>query len=157
MNIRLGLARRDDATEISLMSRFLVEHGLPWSWTESRVSRYIRHPDCSVVVARDRRRIAGFGVMEFHDAHAHLSLLAVRPAYQRRGVGRRIIEWLESTARTAGIFLVRLELRAGNDAARQFYEKLGYRETGRKAGYYDAREDAVVMTRDLSVHSSFNA
>jgi len=157
MNIRLGLARRDEATEIALMSRFLIEHGLPWSWTESRVSRYIRHAESSVVVARDRRRIAGFGVMEFHDAHAHLSLLAVRPGYRRQGVGRKLIEWLESTARTAGIFEVRLELRAGNDGARQFYEKLGYRETGRRVGYYSAREDALVMTRDLSVHSSFNA
>jgi|SRR5690606_16826566 len=157
MNIRIGLARREDAAEISLMSRFLVEHGLPWSWTESRVARYIRHPECSVVVARDRRRIAGFGIMEFLDAHAHLSLLAVRPGYQMQGVGRQLLDWLESTARTAGIFLVRLELREGNVGAREFYAKLGYREAGKRTAYYCGREDALVMTHDLGVHPTFNA
>lgn len=138
------------------MSRFLVEHGLPWSWTESRVLRYIRHAECAVLVARDRRRIAGFGIMEFLDEHAHLALLAVRPGYRNHGIGRQLLEWLESSARTAGIFLVRLELRADNDTARQFYEKLGYRETGRRKRYYAGREDALVMTHDLTVHSSFN-
>lgn len=157
MNVRLGLAKRDEATEIALMSRFLIEHGLPWSWTESRVARYIRHPECAVVVARDRRRIAGFGVMEFLDEHAHLSLLAVRPGYREQGLGRRLLEWLESSSRTAGIFLVRLELRAGNDGARRFYEKLGYREAGSRPAYYCGREDAVVMTHDLTVQRSFNA
>jgi|SRR5690606_16881994 len=157
MNVRLGLARRDEAAEIALMSRLLIEHGLPWSWTESRVMRCIRHPECSVVVARDRRRLAGFGIMEFHDAHAHLSLLAVRPGYRMQGVGRKLLEWLESTARTAGIFLVRLELREGNAGAREFYAKLGYREAGKRPGYYGGREDALIMTHDLTVHPTFNA
>jgi ribosomal-protein-alanine N-acetyltransferase len=156
MNVRLGLARRDEAAEISLMSRFLIEQGLPWSWTESRVARCIRHPDCSVVVARDRRQIAGFGIMEFLDAHAHLSLLAVRPGYRMQGVGRKLLDWLESTARTAGIFLVRLELREGNAGAREFYAKLGYREAGKRPAYYCGREDAVLMTHDLSVQPTFN-
>ncbi len=142
---------------MALMSRFLVEQGLPWSWTEGRVSRCIHHAECSVVVARDRRRIAGFGIMEFHDAHAHLSLLAVRPGYRMQGVGRKLLEWLESTARTAGIFLVRLELRESNAGAREFYAKLGYREAGKRPAYYCGREDAVVMTHDLSVHPASNS
>lgn len=156
MNVRLGLARRDEAAEISLMSRFLIEHGLPWSWTEGRVARCIRQPECSVVVARDRRRIAGFGVMEFLDAHAHLSLLAVRPGYRLQGVGRKLLDWLESTACTAGIFLIRLELRESNLGARDFYAKLGYREAGKRPAYYCGREDAIVMTHDLSVLTTFN-
>lgn len=138
------------------MSRFLIEHGLPWSWTESRVSRYIRDPECSVVVARDRRRIAGFGVMEFLDAHAHLNLLAVRPGYRTQGIGKTVVHWLESTARTAGIFLVKLELRESNAGARLFYAKLGYVEAGKRPAYYSGREDALVMTHDLTVHPTFN-
>ena len=84
------------------------------------------------------------------------AIIDVRPGYRNQGIGRQVLEWLESSARTAGIFLVRLELRADNDTARQFYEKLGYRETGRRKRYYAGREDALVMTHDLTVHSSFN-
>lgn len=151
MNIRLGLARRDDAAEIAEMSRIMIEHGLPWTWDERRVRRSIDHSECAVLVARDRRRLAGFAIMEYLDVDAHLNLLAVRPGYRRQGLGRRLIDWLESSARTAGIFTVKLELRVGNDAALSFYRKLGYREGGKRRQYYSGREDALIMTHDLSV------
>jgi molybdenum cofactor biosynthesis protein B len=102
-----------------------------------------------VLAARERRRLAGFAIMEFYDEHAHLSLLAVQPGYQRLGIGRQLIEWLESSARVAGTFTVRLELRASNDGARLFYERLGYREVGRRPAYYGGREDALRMVPTL--------
>src|SRR5690606_26094140 len=103
-DIRITLARADDAAAIAEMSRRFVEAGLPWSWDEPRVRRCIHHSECCVIVARDRRRLAGFAIMEFYDMHAHLGLLAVQPGYRKQGVGRRLLEWLEATARTAGIF-----------------------------------------------------
>jgi ribosomal-protein-alanine acetyltransferase len=153
-NIRLGLARVDEAAAIAAMSRLLIEDGLPWSWTEQRVEHCLRNQDCVVLGARDRRRLVGFAIMEFYDEHAHLSLLAVQPGYQKRGLGRQLLEWLEASARTAGIFTVPHELRAGNDAARQFYERLGYREVGRKPAYYAGREDALRMRHELGVVSA---
>ena len=155
--IRLGLAQADDALPIAVMSRQLIEHGLAWSWDEDRVQKCLRNRDCAVLAARDRRRLVGFAIMEFYAIHAHLSLLAVKPGFQRLGIGRQLIDWLEASARTAGIFTVNLELRATNDRARTFYEKLGYREVGRKAAYYDGREDAVRMTHDLTVTAASRA
>lgn len=144
----------DDAAAIAAMSRQLIEYGLAWSWNEERVERCMRNRDCVVLAARDRRRVIGFAIMEFYAIHAHLNLLAVQPGYQRQGVGRQLLEWLEASARTAGIFKVNLEVRAGNDGARSFYEKLGYRPAGRRLAYYDGREDAVRMTHDLTVASA---
>ncbi|HLF11017.1 MAG TPA: ribosomal protein S18-alanine N-acetyltransferase [Gammaproteobacteria bacterium] len=150
-NIRIGLARTDDAAAIANMSRQLIENGLPWSWNEQRICYCVKNRDCVVLAARDRRRLIGFAIMEFYDVHSHLSLLAIQPGYQKQGIGRQLLEWLEASARTAGIFAVQLELRATNDSARLFYEKLGYREVGRKPAYYDGREDALRMTHDLTV------
>jgi ribosomal-protein-alanine N-acetyltransferase len=144
----------DDAPAIAAMSRQLIEHGLAWSWTEHRIERCLRNRDCVVLAARDRRRMVGFAIMEFYAIHAHLNLLAVQPGNQRQGLGRQLLEWLEASARTAGIFKVHLELRASNDGALAFYEKLGYRTTGSKPAYYDGREDAVRMTHDLAVTST---
>ena len=144
----------DDAPAIAEMSRRLIEHGLAWSWNEDRVERCLRNRDCVVLAARDRRRVVGFAIMEFYAIHAHLNLLAVQPGFRRQGVGRQLLEWLEASARTAGIFTVNLELRSTNDGARAFYEKLGFKSAGRKAAYYDGREDAVRMTHDLTVAST---
>lgn len=150
MGIRLSLARNADAASIADMSRRHIETGLPWSWTEERVARCIRHADCAVLTARDHRRLAGFAIMEFLDEHAHLSLLAVQAGFRQRGVGTALVRWLEASARTAGIFIIRLELRADNDVARAFYEQLGYREVGRRKAYYGGIEDARCMARDLA-------
>lgn len=153
MSIRLSLARRRDAPAIAVMSRRLIEYGLPWTWNERRVLRSISNPECVVLVARDRRRLAGFAIAEFWEDRTHINLLAVRPTYQRRGVGRSLLEWLESSAQTAGTFLMHLEVRAGNSNARDFYRKQGFMETGFRRGYYAGREDAVRLARDLKVTS----
>ena len=149
--IKISLAHIDDAAAIADMSRLLIEGGLPWSWTEPRVRHYVHDRDSAVIVARDGRRLAGFAIMEFHDEHAHLNLLAVRPAYRSRGVGTALMRWLESSARTAGVFEIELELRVTNDKARRFYEKLGYSSSGTRTRYYAGVEDALRMTRNLSV------
>jgi ribosomal-protein-alanine N-acetyltransferase len=147
--MKISVARPDDAESIARMSRILIEQDLPWSWTEDRVLRAIRNPETAVIVARDRRRLAGFAIMRFADQHAHLHLLAVAPAYRGQGIGRELVSWLEACARTAGIFRINLELRAANDAARAFYAALGYAECGTAPGYYAGREDALRMRRDL--------
>ncbi len=151
MNIAISLAHETDCALIADMSRRYIEDGLPWSWKECRVRHYVRHRESTVIIARDGRRVIGFAIMEFHDMHAHLNLLAVRPGYRKRGIGRKMMDWLEASARVAGIFLVRLELRSGNKDARKFYGELGYLETGVSPGYYAGTEDAVRMTRDLTV------
>lgn len=148
----LGLARPLDAVPIALMSRRLVEGGLPtWSWTARRVGRQIHDPESVVLVARRGEELAGFAIMGFGDEAAHLNLLAVEPRFRRGGLGRRMVRWLEESAVVAGTFEVRLEVRVGNRVGRQFYRSLGYTEAEVFTGYYDHIEDAVSLKRDLRV------
>jgi [ribosomal protein S18]-alanine N-acetyltransferase len=102
-----------------------------------------------VVVARERGALAGFGIMKYGDDDAHLLLLAVAPALRRRGVGTVLLQWLERTARVAGLRAIRLELRTANDAARAFYRRHGFEETGQMSGYYQGLEDATRMMKPL--------
>ncbi|MGH7964414.1 MAG: GNAT family N-acetyltransferase [Candidatus Binatia bacterium] len=152
--VELKLARLADAQQIASMSRDLIEDGLRWSWTPARVAACIRTADCNVLTSWADGGLVGFAVMQFFDEHAHLNLLAVGPAYRRAGIGRRLIEWLEETARVGGMFLIQLEVRAGNAGARTFYRRLGYREAKSIPGYYGGREAAIRMTHDLGCRSS---
>jgi ribosomal protein S18 acetylase RimI-like enzyme len=45
--------------------------------------------------------------------------------------------------------VIYLEVRAANEAALTFYAKLGYRRIKRVPAYYDGREAAICMARDL--------
>jgi ribosomal-protein-alanine N-acetyltransferase len=145
-------ARTVDAVPIALMSRRLVEAGLPsWSWTARRVARHILEPESIVLTARRMGELVGFAIMGFGEESAHLNLLAVEPRCRRSGLGRRLVRWLEESAMVAGTFEVNLEVRAGNIVARRFYRALGYCEADILPGYYDHIEDAVRLTRDLRV------
>lgn len=144
------LATPADAREIAVMSRYLIEVGLRgWTWPPERVMKAIRSRTTNVLVADARRNVVGFAIMDFGETTAHLSLLAVKPTHQRRGIGVRLMAWQEEAALTAGISTVSLELRANNSAARAFYRMLGYRELATIQGYYRGVEPAVKMARDI--------
>ncbi len=146
----LRLAVPADAYEIAVMSRYLIEVGLRgWSWPPERVAKAIRARDTNALVAEVGQHLVGFAIMDFGDATAHLSLLAVKPSHQRCGVGRQMMAWLEEAALTAGITTVSLELRTNNFGARAFYRMLGYKEISYIAGYYRGVETAVKMSRDI--------
>lgn len=147
--ILLEPAKPEDALAIAELSRDLIESGLGWSWTPGRVAREIHNPDTLVLAARLRGSLVGFGIMNFGTDTAHLSLFAVHRGCQRRGIGRRMFQWMQASALTAGIAVIRLELRADNRAACVFYRGLGFRETGCTPGYYRGRVTALRMELDL--------
>jgi ribosomal-protein-alanine N-acetyltransferase len=148
-SVTLRLAAAADAPQIAAMARDLIEYGLGWSWTSARVARNIRHADSSTVVACSGAQVVGFAIMYFGDDHGHVNLLAVRPAWQRQGVGRRLLGWLEESARVAGVSALHLEVRASNATGRRFYRALGFQEVALLPRYYSGREAAVWMARDL--------
>ena len=148
-DIRFRLATLADASDIAEMSRSLIETGLGWSWTRQRVEHAIRNTETLVLTAVYEDEIIGFGIMDFGDETAHLSLFAVRESFQRQGIGLRMFIWMRSCALPAGIALIRLELRADNLDARAFYRALGFIDTGHAVGYYRGRENALRMVLDL--------
>jgi ribosomal protein S18 acetylase RimI-like enzyme len=148
-HVELKLACLRDAQRIAVMSRDLVEFGLPWSWTARRVATHIRSSESNVLTAWADDHLVGFAIMQYFVEHAHLNLLGVEPAYRRFGIGRRLIEWLEETARVGGIFTVTLEVRATQTGSRTFYRALGYQENKYIPGYYSGQEAAVRMSHDL--------
>lgn len=149
--ITLGPARMGDAPWIAHMSRSLIEDGLPWSWTPKRVATHMRQRESLVVTARSSNEVVGFAMAHFGTDSVRLTLLGVADSHQRKGVGTRLIEWVEESAVVAGLFTMMLEVRASNQAARRFYAAQGYREAGSVSRYYSGIEDAIRFTRNLRV------
>jgi ribosomal protein S18 acetylase RimI-like enzyme len=148
-DVTLGFAYRSDAGALAAMSRDLVEAGLGWSYQPQRIRELIADSDVVTLVARDHGRAVGFAIMHFGDERAHLVLLAVARSHQRRGIARRMLEWLLDSARVAGTVSLHVELRAENRPAYLLYRSLGFTETFRINGYYRGREPALRMVRVL--------
>lgn len=145
----IRLARAGDAEAIAAMSRDCIESGLAWSWTVPRVLRAIADPASNVAILATGATLLGFGIMSYGEDVAHLALLAVQPAHRSRGLGSRLLEWLEKPAAVAGIRRVRLEARSDNPRAIGFYRRCGYRIAARVPGYYQGRIDAVRLEKVL--------
>jgi ribosomal protein S18 acetylase RimI-like enzyme len=145
----IRLARISDAKTIAEMSRDLIEQGLVWSWQTRRVQAMIAHPESVVTVAEVQNEIAGFAVMEFHEEHAHLNLLAVTPRHRRLQVGSALLRWLEKSAQIAGIARIILEVRSTNQGALDFYKIHDYHVDRKIRGYYQGKESALRMVHTL--------
>jgi [ribosomal protein S18]-alanine N-acetyltransferase len=153
----IRLATRHDAETIARLSRTEVEYGLPSRWTPPAILRAIARNDVNVTVAHDGSVLLGFGIMEYHDEHAHLVLFAVEPEYRKQGVGRALLVWLEEVALIAGIATLKVEARVTNRAGIAFYRKHGYRIVATEAGYYRGVEDAVRLEKSCGVSTNHAA
>lgn len=145
----IRLATAADAPAIARMSREHIEHGLDWSWTAARVRAAIGDAAVNVAVALEGDSLVGFGIMKYGDDKAHLSLLAVSPRRREFGVGRQLLDWLEQSARAAGLGRIELEVRADNPGALAFYGLRGFERFSTVRGYYQGRIDAFRLAKSL--------
>jgi len=94
-----------------------------------------------------RGYIFGFAGLWLMAGEAHLTNIAVREKYHRRGIGELLLISMIELALELGAHLVTLEVRASNTTAQSLYTKYGFIEVGLRRGYYtDNREDGVLMT-----------
>ena len=77
--------------------------------------------------------------------------IAVRPEARRQGIASALLDTFHRYGREHGLVSLFLEVRASNQNAFSLYDKLGYREVGRRKNYYLApKEDAIIMKLELS-------
>lgn len=77
-----------------------------------------------------------------------LEWIAVERAMRREGVGRALMDGVESWSGERGGLRLMLEVRAGNITAQRLYGDSGWVETGQRRRYYrNPVEDAVLMER----------
>jgi ribosomal-protein-alanine N-acetyltransferase len=92
--------------------------------------------------------LAGYGVLMIGVREAHLLNLSVATGWQRRGIGRKLLEHFVHIARGSDAAQMFLEVRPSNVAARRLYVECGFREITVRRGYYPSgrgREDAILM------------
>lgn len=148
------LAADDAVAQIARMSRDHIEQGLAWGWTDDRVRAALGDADTNVAVVRSGPRVQAFGIMRYRERHAHLLLLAVRPAERRKGLATAIVTWLESVAMAAGSEHIVVECRRSNADARCLYLDLGYHERRIASRMYGDREDGILLEKWLRPRES---
>ena len=100
-----------------------------------------------LMVAEHGGEIEGYIVLEKVLDEGHITDLAVGGKYRKMGVASELVNDALALARGMDIKEIFLEVRGSNEAAKKLYSKFGFREIGRRKGYYPkAGESALVLS-----------
>ncbi|MBW3085656.1 N-alpha-acetyltransferase RimI [Austwickia sp. TVS 96-490-7B] len=140
-----------DIPEVAAAEQHLfADH--PWdqaTWWAELAGR----PRRSYVVLRGEGgtgALKGYAGLDLGAEVADVMTIGVTPSAQGTGCGRRLMEWSEQTARSAGADYLMLEVRADNAAAIGLYRSRGFRELSVRRRYYQPGDvDALILRKDL--------
>ena len=119
----------------------------------TRVAASIRAANVNVLVACIHENIAGFAIMRYGTTTRTWTFSLWLLPIDEQASDRRLLLWLEKCAVVAGISSVTLEVRAGNEGAQLFYQRMGYRPLAHVPGYYQGIEAALRMRREWPCRS----
>jgi len=149
-HVSLLWARPEHASAISKLHATLFDEG----WSETAIAKLIDHPGAVGLVATiaGPQNVGGFVLAQVAADEAEILTLGVGREWQRLGVGVHLVEGVKRAAAKAGARALHLEVAQSNAAALRLYEKMGFREAGRRKGYYvrpTGAEDAVLLKGEL--------
>ena len=100
-----------------------------WNDPATDIAFARRAPNSTVLVMEQEGGVVASAMLG-HDGHrGWVYYVAIAPALQGRGLGRRMMQAAESWLAAQGIWKVQLLVRNGNEPARRFYDHLGYKDT----------------------------
>ena len=119
---------------------------LPRPWSAAIWRGELGSPYGLYLVLEERGEVVGQIGIRHVLGELHITTIAVKPEYRRRGYARALIGAALDSYPNASH--VHLEVRPTNVEAIALYESLGFRKTGRRPRYY-GDEDALLMTLNL--------
>lgn len=134
----------------------IEKSSFPSPWTESMFENELRRPQfCCCLVAclpKDAHlagKLVGYVSLFYIFREGHVTNLAVRPDWRRRGIGERLLFEIVKQAQSRGVERLTLEVRESNTVASELYKKFGFFQAGKRRGYYeDTGEDALILWTD---------
>ncbi|WP_299564061.1 ribosomal protein S18-alanine N-acetyltransferase [uncultured Mycolicibacterium sp.] len=148
--IEIGPLTRADAARCAELERQLFGDDDPWP--KAAFLQELAAMNNRYIAARDGGRLVGYaGISRLgrtppYDYEVHT--IGVDPAYQGRGIGRRLMQAMLDFAAGGVVFL---EVRTDNAPAIALYERFGFTIVGLRKRYYRrSGADAYTMRREAT-------
>ena len=121
-------------------------------WSEKSVASELENKLAFWLVAVEEDRVAGYIGSQTVMDETDMMNVAVHPDFRRQGIAEALVIGLVEHLKTMGSRCLTLEVRASNAPAIALYEKLGFREIGRRKNYYrNPREDALILRKEWEI------
>lgn len=124
-------------------------------WDMASVQGLLSHPGSTALVARVGYppEVAGFILGQLAADEAEILSFGVAKDFQRHGIGKKLLDGLARAAKRAEAKRLFLEVADDNIPALVLYSRSGFKEVGRRKGYYErangVKADALVLALTL--------
>jgi ribosomal-protein-alanine N-acetyltransferase len=140
--------RPEDFPALCEIDRLCFPPGIAYSAEDIAMS--LLQAGVFVVVGEQGGEIAGFLLgQNRRGGRTHIITIDVLEPHRRSGFGTLLLEEAHGRARAAGAQRVVLEVSVENAPAQAFYRKHGYQVSRRLKRYYQDRDDAWQMVKEL--------
>lgn len=137
------MIRRDMVSVLDIEERCFEN-----AWTGDSFIRCLRQRTCIGMVAKLGDKVVGFMIYELHRKAYFVINFAVHPEFQRKGVGKAMVDKLFSKLSESRRSRILLEVREVNLNAQLFFKSQGFIAVGIvKDSFDDTDEDAYLMQR----------
>ena len=146
--IQIGVLTEDLLDEVISLEQICFPDD---PWGRLSFENELSNPLSIFLIAKDEEtgNVIGYGgVWLMYDA-GNITNIAVHPQYRREGIGRKILALLTDICMEKRMDTITLEVRESNLPARALYEAEGFSVCGIRKKYYQGKEDALIMTKEL--------
>jgi [ribosomal protein S18]-alanine N-acetyltransferase len=139
-------ARPRDATAIAVIHAASFQRG----WGEEEIYRLLIEKSVVAHRATSGGKLIGFILSRLAAGEAEILSVAIAPSWRGRKLARPLLDLHLRRVAGLGTRAVFLEVGEDNAPATRLYRRAGFREVGKRQGYYEGGATALVMRRDLS-------
>lgn len=148
----LRALRSDKAEQCAALHGASFAHA--WSAAEFEALLASKSAVGCAAVDASNGELRGFALSRIAADEAEILTIAVHASFRNRGIGRALLA--DNVARLVALHVraLFLEVERANQPAIALYARVGFREVGRRTGYYrkpdGASEAALVLKKDLA-------
>jgi ribosomal protein S18 acetylase RimI-like enzyme len=125
MNIRsFRIADEDAVIQLWILCGLVVPHNNP----KRDIERKMKVNPEWFLVGEINGQVVSTCMVGYEGHRGWINYLAVRPDWQRQGLGKQIMEHAEKMLLDAGCAKINLQIRFTNQGVIRFYESIGYRQ-----------------------------
>ena len=118
-------------------------------WSQRSVASELENPLALWLVWEEDGRVLGYVGSQTVLDETDMMNVAVSAQARRRGIAQALVEALVIQLKQRGSRCLTLEVRASNAPAICLYEKLGFRQVGRRPNYYShPKEDGLILRKE---------
>lgn len=119
-------------------------------WSRQQFIDELDNQAAALDVAVVDQLIAGYLCSWLICGELQIQNLATSPRYRRRGIAQALLTYVIERSQQLGLQSAWLEVRESNQAAINLYVVCGFELQGRRKGYYQDGEDALLLAKRFS-------